>query len=405
MEYQIIHVGSGRVFRSEGVNKGNFRVFCRPYLTDPMHLGEKLEVRRRKNPIQDWEVIFLASSIEQGTGRIIMTDITRERNTPVNPNRRKKNRENTMTPPAGNPCQLSPDRLCAMPVFSGPENLRKMYELVKDIFDKVQKEQKLWRYVIGYPILWFGNYGAYEKSKIKLITVGLNPSCGEFPNSFKRFPAWDPPNEMTSDKYFRGLNEYFHQDSYSWFTNFAKRINLGNVWKASYSADGLPYSVLHIDFHTPCATTPTWNGQKAKQGGKKEVLPSEIKEELINIQGQYFSKLLDFLTPDIVFIGSNSFAGFSQTLNCPPELIADMNHAQKGYGRLQEMISNLKTKEGKENNCRGDLKFHAVGKIIFISGKNMGFPFACYPTDGMAAIMSEFLRVHFPDYVVSSRCD
>jgi len=55
-------------------------MFEKVLVTDLMHLGEKLEVRRRRNPAQDWEVIFVASSVEQRPGRIMMTDITRERN-------------------------------------------------------------------------------------------------------------------------------------------------------------------------------------------------------------------------------------------------------------------------------------------------------------------------------------
>ena len=29
------------------------------------------------------------------------------------------------------------------------------------------------------PILWFGDMKAYEESELKIVTVGLNPSCWE----------------------------------------------------------------------------------------------------------------------------------------------------------------------------------------------------------------------------------
>lgn len=37
------------------------------------------------------------------------------------------------------------------------------------------------------PILWFGNLPAYSESKLKVVTVGINPSNQEFPEDPKDF--------------------------------------------------------------------------------------------------------------------------------------------------------------------------------------------------------------------------
>ena len=79
-QYQIVK-GTGEVFKdvNAGVNSGNFRDFCRPYLTAPAHLGETLKVMRRRVHEQEWDVIFVASSVQHNTGRINMTDETPRR--------------------------------------------------------------------------------------------------------------------------------------------------------------------------------------------------------------------------------------------------------------------------------------------------------------------------------------
>ena len=61
------------------------------------------------------------------------------------------------------------------------------------------------------PILYFGNLDAFLDSKIKIITVGKNPSDNEFkliktnPYSFCRFSKWD----IRKRNLIESLNRYF----------------------------------------------------------------------------------------------------------------------------------------------------------------------------------------------------
>lgn len=63
------------------------------------------------------------------------------------------------------------------------------------------------------PILYFGNLEDYKKSKIKVVTVGKNPSDNEFrlnkndDFSFVRFPKWDKNQKNLIDS----LNSYFEE--------------------------------------------------------------------------------------------------------------------------------------------------------------------------------------------------
>lgn len=68
------------------------------------------------------------------------------------------------------------------------------------------------------PILYFGDLGAYENSERRIITVGVNPSFEEFPqsNPWLRFPrcgrAYSPANPVAAppiQDYRTDLNSYF----------------------------------------------------------------------------------------------------------------------------------------------------------------------------------------------------
>ena len=72
------------------------------------------------------------------------------------------------------------------------------------------------------PIIWFGDVESYFKSRLKVITVSLNPSNNEFGNTKKdiayttkfRFPDFDG----TSNTLYNAYNNYFKSNPYnSWF--------------------------------------------------------------------------------------------------------------------------------------------------------------------------------------------
>ena len=123
------------------------------------------------------------------------------------------------------------------------------------------------------PILFFGDLHAYFSSRVRVLTVGLNPSLHEFPadSPFRRFPLAEGISVSEPDPYIDALSAYFRTDPYrSWFSAFEPLLN---GLEASYY-EGKPSTALHTDICSPAATDPTWSGlgwdeQKAleKEGG------------------------------------------------------------------------------------------------------------------------------------------
>lgn len=113
------------------------------------------------------------------------------------------------------------------------------------------------------PILYFGDLDAYHASKLRVITVGVNPSDEEFPvhSPWSRFPvaeiaAVEDAEPLLPD-YLHALNNYFRLDPYGlWFSSYEPALNgMG----ASYYDDGAATATaIHTDVCTPVPTSPTW---------------------------------------------------------------------------------------------------------------------------------------------------
>jgi hypothetical protein len=145
------------------------------------------------------------------------------------------------------------------------------------------------------PILFFGDINRYFESKVKVITVGLNPSRVEFPDydRFLRFAkAKDVyPYVLSGDRgreYIEALNGYFSNHPYmAWFNSFEPILNgLG----ASYYA-GVHNTVLHTDLCSPLATDPTWSRLTL---GQREGLRPEGTA--------LWHKLVEALLPNVIII-------------------------------------------------------------------------------------------------------
>ena len=108
------------------------------------------------------------------------------------------------------------------------------------------------------PILFFGDMDAYRQSKIRTLTVGLNPSSHEFPadSPFQRFPLARGIPASDTDCYLNSLSAYFRAYPYrDWFSAFEPTLNGLGV---SYY-EGQPSTALHTDICSPVATDPTWS--------------------------------------------------------------------------------------------------------------------------------------------------
>ncbi len=144
------------------------------------------------------------------------------------------------------------------------------------------------------PILFFGDSEAYDRSPVKIITVGLNPSLAEFPvaDPFSRFRQAERvyPDVLAGrfyPEYLGALNAYFRSNPYGrWFGAFEPLLN---GMDASFY-DGRPHTVVHTDLCSPLATNPTWSGLGA---GRERLRADGLALWL---------RLVRHLAPDVILV-------------------------------------------------------------------------------------------------------
>lgn len=110
----------------------------------------------------------------------------------------------------------------------------------------------------GMPILWFGDLDGYQRSQLRIITVGLNPSDAEFPQgSYERFPKVNATSGFPSaNRYKSALNDYFRVNPYrKWFCAYERILNRLD---ATYF-DQHSHVAIHTDICSVWATTPRWS--------------------------------------------------------------------------------------------------------------------------------------------------
>ncbi|MBC8306431.1 MAG: hypothetical protein H8E55_63065 [Pelagibacterales bacterium] len=175
------------------------------------------------------------------------------------------------------------------------------------------------------PILYFGNLTAYEKSNLKIITVGKNPSKNEFKlhkndvYSFIRFPKW----EEKQRNLIESLNPYFEEKPLkNWFASFEPILN---GLSASYYGNA-KNTALHTDICSPLATDPTWSNLSQNEQNTLSKEGSEIWEQLI-----------DELKPDVMLI-SIPFSLFRKHFSSKPKELVTFTHKKDGRPRMQEYI-------------------------------------------------------------------
>ena len=143
------------------------------------------------------------------------------------------------------------------------------------------------------PILYFGDLEGYVKSKLKVITVGKNPSLNEFrlqkqdDDSIVRFAKWDAKRQNLTET----LNQYFKANAHpftKWFSSFEPILNGLN---ASYYDGAKDNIALHTDICSPLATNPTWS----KLSGEKRSL---LFQEGFAI----WKQLIEELQPDVLLV-------------------------------------------------------------------------------------------------------
>lgn len=146
------------------------------------------------------------------------------------------------------------------------------------------------------PILFFGDSDKYFSSRLRIITLGLNPSRIEFPygNRFLRFGKARNiyPRILEGDfydEYLRALNEYFQSPPnhpYApWFNSFEpllKGLDCSYYGQAQNTA-------LHTDLCSPLATDPTWSKLKR-----------DARDTLVDSGTMLWHRLTKRLSPDLI---------------------------------------------------------------------------------------------------------
>lgn len=188
---------------------------------------------------------------------------------------------------------------------------RELSDLIDSYWsDYVKHKGKEYIVSPSIPIVWFGDIEAYKRSKIKVVTIAINPSNNEFPNgadgkpSFSRFPnaekLYTKERLTQEDKILLAgtLNGYFKNEPYmKWFDYYEKPLNvLGVSYKSGENV------ALHIDIYTALATNPKWIGSTIINGKERKLTQKE-KNSITNID--LFKKLLDYLKPSVIIFSTD----------------------------------------------------------------------------------------------------
>lgn len=202
-------------------------------------------------------------------------------------------------------------------IFCNADNFKeiKMDRELSDLIDSYWSDyvkHKGKEYIVSpsIPIVWFGDIEAYKKSKIKVVTIAINPSNNEFPKgadgepSFSRFPnaekLYAKERLTQEDKILLAgtLNGYFKNEPYmKWFDYYEKPLNvLGVSYKSGENI------ALHIDIYTALATNPKWTGSTIINGKERKLTQKE-KNSITNID--LFKKLLDYLKPSVIIFSTD----------------------------------------------------------------------------------------------------
>jgi hypothetical protein len=146
------------------------------------------------------------------------------------------------------------------------------------------------------PILFFGDSDRYFSSRLRVITLGLNPSRVEFPepDRFLRFESargvYPRILEGTCyDQYLRALKGYFqtppNHPYEPWFNSFEPLLR--GLDCSYYGA--VTNTAVHTDICSPLATDPTWCN-----------LPDEAQHRLFECGTPLWHSLVEWLSPDLI---------------------------------------------------------------------------------------------------------
>ena len=205
------------------------------------------------------------------------------------------------------------------------------------------------------PIHWFGDRVAYNRSKIRIVTVGLNPSDKEFRNnnreSFNIGLRFQDYEEKGLEAVY---NNYFEYNPYSWFKSFECILN--GLHASYYSEKGMPNRVRHTDICSPWATDPTWSK-----------LPNQEKKNLMeNEHGfEQWKQLIRQLKPDIILFSIPEEYIKKLDLENERSVFVTISNDKKGVPRKKSVV----------------IEKGVYGRSLAIFGRTWNVPFGALGED------------------------
>ena len=182
------------------------------------------------------------------------------------------------------------------------EELKNLMQKYFDDFSDKRNNSELQRFIVdnSFPIVWFGDLEQYKNSKIKIITVGLNPSWHEFLKDKSgtreiRFPKMSNFKEDLAmeniEQISQSLCSYFDNNPYKpYFSSFENALI--NLLGASYGGKivGLPADniAIHADIFSAIATKDLWSDLGHAQSEFKRI--------------DLFKNSLDYLSPKVIMV-------------------------------------------------------------------------------------------------------
>ena len=191
------------------------------------------------------------------------------------------------------------------------------------------------------PVLFFGDVDAYVGSRLRVVTVGLNPSSREFPTDdpFQRFPLAEGIDRADVERYLDALSAYFRAYPYTgWFGAWEPLLNGAG---ASYYP-GAASTALHTDICSPVATDPTWS--RLNQGDKRALMDDGVP---------LWHKLLMLLRPNLVLV---SFAR--------RHLERISFEAPGGRWEPIHMFNNKTSGAPRKRPYRAEARWHVIGDEV-----------------------------------------
>ena len=185
-----------------------------------------------------------------------------------------------------------------------------LYEIMEKYYEDFSVKQKTLSGIIvkdSFPIVWFGNTKKFFCSKIKVITIGLNPSFHEFPETDRglRFPgAREALAGHRMGEVCNSLNGYFEinrKPFWDWFEAYERvlgflkcGVTYGGIKSRCPRAENY---ALHIDFYSAIATDPTY-------GKLGKVMKAQLAR--VDLFKQLFSYLTEGWDEPVIILFSTS---------------------------------------------------------------------------------------------------